>query len=406
MNGWSRICLLLVFLLPCCGRPPGGAPFHVAIVTATVSQSEDEVRGAEALLQAYGSVARGGMILHQTYPDDFMSQQETFISNLVSLTDDPLMKAVVVNQSIPGTAEAFRRIHDRRPDILCFAGQPHEDPLVIAGAADFVVIDDFLARAYLIPWAARQMGARTLVHVSFPRHMSYETLGRRRTLMEAACRELGLRFVFETAPDPTSDVGVAGAQQHILEQVPAWLAKYGPHGERVAVFCTNDAQVEPMLRRLLESRNGVFVEADLPSPLQGYPAVLGLDLSREAGQFPAIMARIEAAVVARGGAGRFGTWPCSYGFTASAGLGEFAIEVLQGRARLKSLPDLFRAFGRWTPGARWSGGKYIDRSTGVRVRNLGMVYMDDYVFGGVRGDPWLRTTAVPVPERYLGTRRR
>jgi hypothetical protein len=405
LSGIGKIWLLLALLAVACERPRGAAAFHVGIVTGTVSQSEDEVRGAEALLRAYGSVARGGVVLHQTYPDDFMSQQETFISNVVSLADDPLMKAVVVNQSIPGTAEAFRRIHDRRPDILCFAGQPHEDPLVIAQAADCVVLDDFQARGYLIPWEARQMGAKTLVHVSFPRHMSYETLGRRRALMETACRELGLRFVFETAPDPTSDVGVAGAQQFILEKVPAWLAKYGARGERVALFCTNDAQVEPMLQRLLESRNGLFVEADLPSPLLGYPGVLGLDLTREAGQFPAILDKIDAAVVRRGGSGRFASWPVSFGFTLSAGLGEYAIHVLEGRASLKRMPDLFTAFGRWTPGARWSGGRYVDPATGVRVRNLDLVYMDAYVFGGLHGDHWLRGTEVPVPARYLGGRR-
>lgn len=66
----------------------------------------------------------------------------------------------------------------------------------------------------------RQKGVKRL-YISFPRHMSYETLGRRRAIMEQACKDLGIKFVFETAPDPTSDVGVAGAQQFILEKVPA-----------------------------------------------------------------------------------------------------------------------------------------------------------------------------------------
>jgi len=395
----------LALLALACGRPQGAAPFHVAIVTGTVSQSEDELRGAQALLEAYGPVQRGGMIQHQTYPDDFMSQQETYISNLLALADDPKMKAIVVNQAIPGTAEAFRRIHVRRRDILCLAGEPHEDPLVIAGAADFAVLNDFMSRGYTIPWAARQMGAKALVHISFPRHMSYETLGRRRAIMEAACRDLGLRFGFETAPDPTSDVGVAGAQQFVLEKVPAWLRKYGPHGERVAFFCTNDAQIEPLLQRLLQSSNGVFVEPDLPSPLQGYPGALGVDLSRDRGDFPAILARINAAVVARGGAGRFGTWPFSYGFTVSAGLGEYAIRLVQGRASLNRQEDLFAAFSRWTPGARWSGTPFVDAATGVRARNLALIFMDTYVFGGVQGEPFLRTTAVKVPRQFLEIRR-
>jgi hypothetical protein len=379
------------------------AKFHVGVVTGTVSQSEDDLRGAEALIKEYGSVKTGGMIQHQTYPDDFMSQQETFISNVVSLADDPKMKAIVVNQAIPGTAEAFKRVHAKRKDIFCLAGEAHEDPLVISGSADFVAANDFVSRGYTIIWAAKQMGAKTFVHISFPRHMSYESMGRRRSIMEQACKDLGMTFAFETAPDPTSDVGVAGAQQFILEKVPAWLKKYGPNGEKVAFFCTNDAHTEPLLKQLLASKNGLFVEADLPSPLMGYPGALGLDLSKEAGNFPAILKKVEAGVVAKGGSGRFGTWAFSYGYTVSAGLGEYAIRVINGKAKKNNLPDLFAAYGKFTPGAKWNGAFYTDTNTGVKTKNMALVYMDCYVFGGVGGvkdKHFLTTTAQKVPEKY------
>lgn len=213
MLRWPVIPLFLglALLVSCEPRPAAGAAFHIGVCTGTVTQQEDDLRGAEQLLKEYGSVAKGGMVRHLTFPDDFMSQQETVISSLVSLADDPQMKVVVVCQAIPGVAEAFLRIRARRPDILLLAGLPHEDPLVIQRAANLVVDTDNVSRGYTIPWAARQMGAGTFVHISFPRHMSYEALARRRAIMEAACRDLGLRFVFETAPDPTSDVGVAGA---------------------------------------------------------------------------------------------------------------------------------------------------------------------------------------------------
>ena len=93
--------------------------------------------------------------------------------------------------------------------------------------------------------AAKKMGAKTFVHISFPRHMSIELLSLRRNIMEQACKDLGLKFVFETAPDPMSDVGVPGAQQFILEKMPAWVEKYG---KDTAFFCTNDAQTEPLLK--------------------------------------------------------------------------------------------------------------------------------------------------------------
>ena len=372
------------------------AKFHIGVVTGTVSQSEDDLRGAEQLIKEYGNVKDGGMIQHITYPDDFMSQQETFISNVVALADDPLMKAIVINQSVPGTAEAFKRVRAKRPDILLLSGEPHEDPLVIQEAADLALSADFVSRGYTIIWAAKQLGAKNFVHISSPRHMSYESLGRRRAIMEQACKDLGLNFYFETAPDPTSDVGVAGAQQFILEKVPQWIQKYG---KDTAFFCTNDAHTEPLLKQLL-AYGGYFVEADLPSPLMGYPGALGLDLSKEAGNFPAILKAVEAAVVAKGGAGRFGTWAYSYGYTVTAGLGEFAKRVIEGKAKKDSMKDVFDSLGKYTPGAKWNGAYYVDLNTGVRARNQILVYMDTYIFG--KG--YLPTTQQKVPDKYYTIR--
>ena len=51
-----------------------GAAFHIGVVTGTVSQSEDDLRGAEELIKRYGKVSDGGMIQHITYPDNFMDQ--------------------------------------------------------------------------------------------------------------------------------------------------------------------------------------------------------------------------------------------------------------------------------------------------------------------------------------------
>ena len=372
------------------------APFHIGIVTGTVSQSEDDLRGAERLIQEYGDVTAGGMIKHITYPDNFMAEMETTISQIAGLADDPLMKAIIVNQAIPGTTEGFRRVREKRPDILLLAGEPHEDPIVIESAADLAINSDFVARGYLIIWSAKKMGAKTFVHISFPRHMSYETLSRRRAIMEAACKDLGLRYVFETAPDPTSDIGIAGAQQFILEKVPAWVEKYG---KDTAFFCTNDAHTEPLLKQLL-TYGGMFVEADLPSPLMGYPGALGIDLSSAAGDFPKIMSTVEAEIVKKGGAGRFGTWAFSYGYTTTAGLGELAIRVLKGEASLTRLPDLMAAYNKFTPGAAWNGSFYVDANTGIRARNHILIYQDTYVFG----QGFLGSANVEVPEKYLDIR--
>ena len=375
--------------------PASGRDYHIGIVTGTVSQSEDDLRGAEELIKEYGTVQDGGLIQHVTYPDNFMEEAETTISVIAGLADDPKMKAVIVNQAVPGTTEAFRRIHEKRPDLLCIAGEAHEDPAVIESSADLVVQNDFVSRGYLIIHTAHELGAKTFVHISFPRHMSYETLSRRAAIMRETCKDLGMQFIMETAPDPTSDVGVAGAQQYILENVPAWVEKYGKDS---AFFCTNDAHTEPLLKQLL-AYGGMFIEADLPSPLMGYPGALGLDLSSEAGNFPAILKKVEDAIVSKGGAGRFGTWAYSYGFTTTAGLGQHAINVLDGTSKLNNLPDIMRAYGKFTGDAHWNGNFYTNADTGVQAKNHVLIYQDTYIMGNP--GHYMNSTQVEVPEKYF-----
>ena len=127
------------------------------------------------------------------------------------------MKAIIVVEAVPGTVEAFRRIKEARPDILLVANSPHEDPEIITEVSDLVTNPDNVARGYLIVKAAQNMGADKFMHISFPRHLSYELLSRRRNIMAEAAKDLGMEFIDVSAPDPVSDVGVAGAQQYILE---------------------------------------------------------------------------------------------------------------------------------------------------------------------------------------------
>ncbi|MDD4082787.1 MAG: DUF3798 domain-containing protein [Sphaerochaetaceae bacterium] len=400
MKKFSMLLLVLVIAAGCLFAnaeteqvADSKADFHIGIVTGTVSQSEDDLRGAEALMAEYGSVQDGGMIQHVTYPDNFMDEQETVIAGIAGLADDPMMKAIIVNQAIPGTTEAFRKVKEINPKILCIAGEAHEDPGVIQSAADLAINNNFLARGYLIINTAHELGCKTFVHISFPRHMSYETLSSRAAIMAKTCEYFGMKFVFETAPDPTSDVGVAGAQQYILEKVPAWVEKYG---KDAAFFCTNDAHTEPLLKQLL-AYGGYFIEADLPSPLMGYPGALGIDLTAEAGDFPAILKKVEESVVAKGGAGRFGTWAFSYGYTNSAALGQHAINVIKGESELTKISDIMKAYQKYTPGAAWNGAYYSNPTTGVRVNNHVLIYQDTYMMG--KG--FMHATDIEVPEEFL-----
>ncbi|MDR3076193.1 MAG: DUF3798 domain-containing protein, partial [Synergistaceae bacterium] len=371
-----------------------GAPFHIGVMTSTASQSIDSRLGAEELIRLYGASENGGMITHITYPENFMTEMETTIARIIKLANDPKMKVIVVNQAVPGTAEAFRLVREKRPDILCFAGEAHEDPEVVSKEADLVVNSDFISRGYLIPKSAKELGADTFVYISFPRHQIYDSVRRMREIMEDACRDLGLKFVYENAPDPTGLAGVDGARKYINDNFRSWLEKYG---KNTAFYCTNDAETEPLLLQVA-ARGGIFIEADLPSPFMGYHSAFRINIEDKSGDWLAVRDDIEDAVMKAGAGGRMGTWIYSIGFCQTAGLAEFGKLVTEGRAYVGDTAKLLECFGKFSPGAKWNGCNYYDAEANYEFSNFFLVYQDTYIFG--KG--YLGVTDVKVPEKYLG----
>lgn len=369
------------------------ADYHIGIVTGTVSQSEDTARGAEAAIARYGAAEKGGKIVHITYPDNFMQEMETTISQIASLADDPKMKAVIMGEGVPGTVEAYRRIREKRPDILLLTNSAHEDPEMVAEVVDLALETDIVARGHLIVLAAKQLGADKFMHISFPRHLSYEIISRRRNIMKETAKDLGMEFIDMSAPDPVSDVGVAGAQQFILEQVPNWLEKYG---QNTAFFATNNSHTEPLLKRIAE-KGGYFIEADLPSPTMGYPGALGIKFDEsEKGNWQAILKKVEKSVIDANGTGRMGTWAYSYSFTGVLSLTDHAMNVIEGKCDVLDFDAFIETLKANTPGAGWNGSYYVGVD-GVEKENFLMIYQDTYILG--KG--YLHMTDIEVPEKYF-----
>jgi len=226
-----------------CQKKDGAAAskaYKIALFTGTVSQGEEEFRAAEKLSKLYPAI-----VVHQTYPDNFSKEQETTIANALSLVSDPLVKALVMVQAVPGSAAAFEKVREVRPDVLIIAGVPGEDPGVASKTADMIMAGDELSMGTTIPEQAKKLGAKVFVHYSFPRHMSYALLAQRRDLMRETCEKLGMTFVYAEAPDPLGDAGVPGAQQFILEDVPRKIAEYG---KDTNFFSTNCAMQEPLIK--------------------------------------------------------------------------------------------------------------------------------------------------------------
>lgn len=275
--------------------------FKIGLVTDTVSQGEEEFRAGENMVKKYGK----DVIKHVTFPDNFMQEQETTIAQIAGLADDPDIKAIIVTQAVPGTVPAFEKIRESRDDILLIAGLPQEDKDIVADRADIVLNTDDLKRGETIVNLAHEMGAKTFIHYSFPRHMSVDLLAQRRDIMKKTATDLGMEFVEVDAPDPTGDSGIPGAQQFMVEDVPRQIEKYG---KDTALFNTNCSMQEPLIKQVLAT-GAIYPEQCCPSPYHAYPGALGLEIPDDkAGDLEYILQEIEKKVEEAGMSGRMATW--------------------------------------------------------------------------------------------------
>lgn len=343
------------------------APWKIGIMTGTVSQNEEEYRAAQEVLAKYGEEH----VIVMTYPDKFMDEQETTISNVVNMASDPDMKAIVFIQAVPGAAAALEKAREINPELLIIAGVPGEDPGVIAKTADIIMNVDELSMGLTIIEQAKKQGAKTFVHYSFPRHMSYPLLSARRDLFKANCEKLGLAFVDATAPDPTGDAGVSGAQQFILEDVPRMVATYG---KDTAFFSTNCSMQTPLIKATLDA-GGIYPQPCCPSPYHGFPSALGIEIPDDKkGDIPYVVEQITAKIAEKGGAGRFSTWPVPVAMMFLVGSGDYAADYAQGKTTNKNDQALLTA--KFEDYAKGKVAMTLLTENGTTYDNYYMILMD------------------------------
>jgi len=330
--------------------------FKIGILTGTVSQGEEEFNEAQNQVKVYGD-----MIVHNTYPDNFSSETETTISQAVALASDPKVKAIVWVQGVPGTAPAIDKIREIRQDIAIIVGVPAENPDVISAKADIVMAVDEISMGKTIPDEAAKMGAKVFIHYSFPRHMGYATIAARHAIMVEECKKLGIEFVDITAPDPTGDAGISGAQQFITEDVKRQIEKYGID---TAFFSTNCGMQEPLIREVWKN-GGIFPQQCCPSPYHGYPSALGIDVKGHEGDVQYMLDQIQAKLVEKSQQARMSTWGVPINMLMIDAGVRYGIKYAKGEVKANDL-DAFKATVQEAAAARQVGnldiGFYTENS--------------------------------------------
>ena len=298
--------------------------YKIGIMTQVVAQSDENYNAAMAIQKAVGE----DKVTVMTFPEKFATEQETSISTALSLASDPDIKAIVFSQGVQGTAAACQKIREIRPDILLIATAYQDDAAVCSENMDIFYHANIPQMGSQMVTELGDMGAKNFVHYSFPRHLAFQPVADRLQVMKDMCAEKGFELVETTTPDPTSDAGVSGTQQFVLEDVPRKVEEYGTE---TAFFGTNTAQQEPIISGVMSTKS-YYTYASDPSPFVGYPGALGIEVPDDKlYDVDYMMEAIEEKVTEAGMNGHMGTWTApQMTLFARAGF-QYAVEYCEGK---------------------------------------------------------------------------
>lgn len=333
--------------------------YKIAIMTATVTQGDEVFTTAQRLAQEKGN------IIHFTMPDNISSELETMISTALSVVEDESVKAMIL-PGVEGSVAMMNRIKQVRPDMFFWANSPQEDSSVIASTADVCFNANLPETGKQMAKAAKDMGAKRIFHLSFPRHMSQQILLERHDIMKKTAEELGLEFIDITTPDPTSDVGVTGTQQFVLENVARLIDE---HGNDSAFFGTNPSQLEPMIKVIVDKK-AIFLMPQDPTPFTGYPSALGIKITPEMkGDYNYAHDQIREILASKGMTGRAGNWSIPLPAVAYGAGYQYACDYIEGKTNGKFDKAHIEKIVKELAGSDSTVSEYLDTSTNQTLNN-------------------------------------
>jgi hypothetical protein len=306
-------------------------PGKIAIVGEYTCQYDD-YQAAMQVVNKYGE----DKVIVKSWPVKFPEEGEQMIRILQQIAADPDFHALIISTAVQNTLAAVEKLLEMRNDIFVVLINSWENPEDAAKYANLVLTTDEAAMGPAMARQAQKLGAKTFVHLSFPRHMSYEKISERYKLLEEECAMLGLDLVNYTVPDPTGDIGMAGAQQDMLEEIPKLVKKYG---EDTAFFCTNCGLQAPLIKAVTDA-HGIYVQPCCPSPFHGFPIAFGL-ISEGEGVFfitdrqntvKVIVDRTREKLAEKNMLGRVSTWPVPADMLNTVASAEYAIKWINGQA--------------------------------------------------------------------------
>ena len=343
----------------------------VAIITNTVAVSEEEYRSAQEITTKYGE-----RIIHVTWPNNFLAEQDQMVAIVEKIVVDPDVKSLIINNAVIGTNAAADKLLKARQDIFIVYCTPQDDLKDVITRANLVLSFDDLEMGNTMPIQAKKMGAKAFVHYSCPRHMAIQHYSKRRDILRARCYEIGIEFTDTVTPDPIGP-GLPAAYRFIMEDVPKKTARYG---KNTAFFSSNCRMQVPLIKAIVDNC-AIYPQPCCPSPYHGFVAALGIKSNMEnPNNLQHVIDETRKILKNKGLEGRFSTWPAPTAMMFTFGSTEYAMKIINGEVSADKLDTgvLKKLFSEYAK-AEVSMKPYIDE-VGNEYPNFLLTNMEYLVY--------------------------
>ncbi len=378
------------------GAAPG-PPYKVGIFTHNLHGSLDSDDHTDLFAKNINRFWPDDRVEVRLFPSDSDLKPKVVKSLLLSLGDDPRLRAVVVSEAPMGSIEGLAKLRLRRPEILVFVIDPHEDIQRMAKASTLTFSLNHSARGFIYPTMAQRMGARSLVLLSFPRHMEMPHFARTRRIMAQVARDMGMILVTDlNGPDPlTGPADQAELETFLQKTMDRYLEQYGPQ----TAFVSTSTAYSELIVPLAMQKGGKILPAVQSSLILGYPQAL--DLVEEAGvlfgRWKRLLALEDEKIMSLEPKDEFAVWTYPYPHTAILAMTDLAVRAIENKINIYDMRTIGATLVKYSPGAKWLIGTHLDYSTDALVPQVFLLLQDSYWFGhGYQG-----FTRLHIPNRYF-----
>ena len=245
----------------------------VAVLVASKTQYAEDYAAAKSIESKYADKVK---VFEYPETSKLVAGDPDIMKISREIASDASYGAIVYARATQYTADAIRVAKEINPDIKVICVEPEGSVDRLAKKSDLILCVDWVKATKDIVAAAKAQGAEYFLMFSHTRHISgssgldslvmlYATA---KNAFSIACEEQGIKFVFDTAPDPTYSGGINDVNRYMREAVARHISSGKIAGKNVAVFST-DAFAQEELLNIAGEKGYIYLSPSFPTAYDG-----------------------------------------------------------------------------------------------------------------------------------------